>query len=158
MIIYIDMDDTLVNFTKARLEALRNNPNQPYPQSQYGFFANLEPIEDAVWAYNTLCEEHYVYFLTAPSVKNPLCYTEKRISIEKLFGYDACSKLIIADDKSLFKGDILIDDRANSNNQDKFEGMFIHFGSKEYPNWKTIVKLIQTHKTWACSDDDLNGR
>lgn len=136
------MDDTLVDFNKAHNKALLDDPTQLFPQSVPGFFKNLEPIEDAVWAYNELSKHHKVYFLTAPSVKNPLCYTEKRLSIESLFGYEACHDLIIAKNKSLLKGDILIDDRVDSNNQNEFSGRFIHFGSPAYSNWKTIVKEI----------------
>lgn len=139
MIIYIDMDDTLLDFTSAYRRELERLPVMPFPQSQYGFFANLELLPGALEAWNILNEKHDVYFLTAPSVRNPMCYTEKRISIEKHFGYLACEKLILSTNKSLLKGDILIDDYATGNHQDRFGGEFIHFGSSRYPDWNSVL-------------------
>ena len=144
MLIYIDMDDTLVDFLGARDAALKANPKQPFPQSQVGFFLGLEPLPGAVEAYWKLKEMgHRVIFLTAPSVMNPMCYTEKRMSIEKHFGFDACYDLIIAHDKSLLIGDMLIDDRWDSNKQNEFKGRFIHFGGKYFPDWATIVRTLE---------------
>jgi 5'(3')-deoxyribonucleotidase len=141
--IYIDMDGVLVDFEKAHREALRRNPTQPYPQSQLGFFLNLELIKGAVWAVSTLQIYFDVYFLTAPSTKNPLCYTEKRMSIEKHFGFSACSKLIICENKSLLIGDFLVDDRIDSHKQNEFVGKLIHFGSEEFPDWFFVVDYLK---------------
>lgn len=52
-----------------------------------------------------------VFILTAPSVLNPLSYTEKRLRTEKHLGFEWCSHLILSPNKFLFKGAILIDDR-----------------------------------------------
>lgn len=143
MRIYIDLDDTVFDFKSAHKEGLEKCPGQPYPHSQYGFFLNLKPIDYAIFAIIELAKVHEVYFLTAPSVKNPLSYTEKRLSIEKWFGYDMCSRLIICDNKSLVKGDYLIDDRVDSHKQNEFEGKLMQFGSKEYPNWIAILRYFE---------------
>lgn len=143
MVIYIDMDDTLFDFRSAYNAALDACPDIQYPQSQYGFFTKLKLLPDANWAYEELKKEHRVYFLTAPSVMNPLCYTEKRISIEENFGIAACNALIFATDKSLLRGDILIDDRVDSNKQNEFQGELIQYGSENFPNWRAIVQYIQ---------------
>lgn len=141
--IYIDLDDTLLDYKGAHAEALRKNPNQPYPQSQMGFYSSLEPLEGAIDAWNTLTRQgHNVYFLTAPSLMNPMSYTEKRLSVEKHFGFDACRNLIICSDKSLLRGNILIDDRMDSHNQINFEGTVYHFGSENSKDWATILKKI----------------
>jgi 5'(3')-deoxyribonucleotidase len=146
MVIYIDMDDTLMDYKSANASALLNNPAQPFPQSQVGFFLNLEPLEGAVDAYNMLkVWGHRVLFLTAPSVLNPACYTEKRMSVERHFGFAACEDLIIAHDKSLLIGDILIDDRVDSNRQNEFRGKLIHFGSEECPNWESALMWVCSH-------------
>ncbi len=142
-LLYIDLDDTLLDFTGAYNKAKKENPQQNFPQSQYGFFANLIFKDGAMKAFNELEKYFDIWFLTAPSVKNPLCYTEKRISIEKNFGYDYCKKLIICEDKSLLKGDFLIDDRAFSNKQNLFEGELIHFGSERFPNWDSVVMYLK---------------
>lgn len=138
-IVYLDLDGVIFNFKKAFDKALLKNPTQPYPQSQLGFFLNLEPIKNAIYAFEKLDEEFDVYFLTAPSTKNPLCYTEKRLSIEKWFGFEACRKLIICENKSLLKGSYLIDDRTDTHKQNEFDGTLIHFGSETFPDWISVL-------------------
>jgi hypothetical protein len=141
-IVYIDLDGVIFDFEKAHKEALEMNPKQPFPQSQLGFFTNLTPIKDAVYSVEELFLYFDVYFLTAPSTKNPLCYTEKRLSIEYLFGFEACKKLIIFENKSLVKGHYLIDDRFDSHKQNEFEGELILFGSEKFPNWIFVLKYL----------------
>lgn len=141
-IVYIDLDGVIFNFLKAHQKALKENPRQPYPQSQLGFFLNLEPIKDAIYAVEELFEKYDVYFLTAPSTENPLCYTEKRLSIEKWFGFEACKKLIICENKSLLKGHYLIDDRFDTHKQNEFEGELILFCSEKFENWISVLKYF----------------
>lgn len=50
-IVYIDMDGVLCNFSKAFNQKRIEFPEQLYPQSEYGFFLNLEPIKDAINLY-----------------------------------------------------------------------------------------------------------
>lgn len=137
------MDGVLMDFDKAHKEALEKNPLQRFPQSQLGFFHNLEPIKDAIYAVVELQKSFDVYFLTAPSTKNPLCYMEKRLSIEKWFGFEACKKLIICENKSLVKGHFLIDDRCDSHKQNEFEGELIHFNTSKFPNWFSVLEYLQ---------------
>lgn len=139
-IVYIDMDDTLCDFAGAFRYHLSVNPKIQFPQSQYGFFANLQPLTGAVSAVKALIhsDRYDPYILTAPSVKNPLCYTEKRIWVENHFGIDFTEKLIISPNKALLKGHILIDDNAHGKGQDQFEGRLIHFGSDSYPDWASV--------------------
>ena len=47
-IIYVDMDGGLCDFKGAHQKAQLEHPKIAYPQSQYGFFRNLEPIEGGV--------------------------------------------------------------------------------------------------------------
>jgi 5'(3')-deoxyribonucleotidase len=142
MEINIDMDDTLFQYSKARALALHEEPTQAYPQAQYGFFLNLELIDGAKYAYDVMIASgHDVSFVTAPSILNPWSYTEKRLSIEKHFGLDACYKLIIAYDKSIVRGDVLIDDGVK-HNQDKFKGYVIRFGSVGFQNWHAVLDRL----------------
>ena len=140
MIIYVDMDDVLCNFRKSFDEAIINNPRIKYPQSQYGFFSGLEPLDgaiDAVFAINDSSEYEF-YILTAPSPRNPLCYTEKRVWVESHLGYDFVEKLIICSNKGLLKGDILIDDNISGKGQEEFEGKLFHFGGNDFPDWAAV--------------------
>jgi len=141
------MDGVICDFYKAKEEALKRNPHNKFPQSEYGFFTNLEPIEGAISAIMWLMasKDFEVYILTAPSILNPLCYTEKRVWIEKHFGMDLVRNMIISPNKGLSKGDILIDDNEKGCGQDMFEGDFIHFGSNKFPNWNEILIYLNKY-------------
>jgi len=100
-IVYIDMDDTLADFMGAYETARERNPAMMFPQAEYGFFANLEPLEGAIESVQRLLDSEYLspYILTAPSTINPLCYTEKRIWVEqhlgRLHSLRACRRLCL---------------------------------------------------------------
>lgn len=136
-LIYVDMDGVLCDFKGAVTRCFQENPAINYPQSQYGFFTGLAPIKNGVETVKKLAEYFDVYILTAPSVKNPLCYTEKRVWIEKHFGMAMVKKLIISPNKGLNKGDYLIDDFISGNGQENFEGKVLHFGF-DYKDWDVI--------------------
>ena len=140
MIVYIDMDDVLCNFAEAFNQALALNPAIRFPQSQYGFFTALAPKEGAIEAVSALLasDRYDPYILTAPSVKNPLCYTEKRVWVGDHLGTEMVERLIICRNKSLLKGDYLIDDNVSGRRQEAFEGQLLHFGSAEYPDWRAV--------------------
>lgn len=139
--LYIDMDGVLCNFFKAALEALRKNPEQKYPQSQWGFFLKLEEIPGAIDAVNKLKEKYDVWILTRPSFHNVNCFTEKAQWIWDHLGFDMVKKTIMAGDKSLLKGDYLIDD-TNTAGQSDFEGEWIHFGSEKFKSWNDVLEYL----------------
>jgi 5'(3')-deoxyribonucleotidase len=143
-LVYIDMDDTLCDYRGAHKKALIACPAMRFPQAQYGFFSGLEPIEGAIKSVKLLMESalYKPYILTAPSVKNPLSYAEKRIWVERYLGMEMVERLVISPDKSLLKGDYLIDDIIHGKGQDSFEGKLIHFGSNEYPDWSAVLSEL----------------
>lgn len=141
-IVYVDMDDVLCDFSGARKEALEKCPEMKYPQAQYGFFKNLKPMFMAVEALNVIRHRYDVYILTAPSVMNPLCYTEKRLWIEEHFGMEMVNKLIISPNKGLNKGRYLIDDNSSGRGQESFEGELIEFGNETFGNWQDVVHYL----------------
>jgi len=139
------MDDVLCDYSHAHAKALIQNPSQGFPQSQHGFFENLAPIEGGLETVKHLkkSNNYEPYILTAPSERNPLSYTEKRLWIEKHLGFDFVERLIICSDKSLLRGDILIDDHISGKGQENFAGQLIHFGSEEFLNWVMVQKLLK---------------
>jgi 5'-nucleotidase len=144
--IYVDMDNVLCDYDKAFNRKLREQPEIAYPQSQYGFFLDLEEIFDACDYFALLSKRFDVWILTAPSIQNPMCYTEKRIWVEKHLGYKAAEKLILSPDKSLLKGDYLIDDMVEGRaKQSEFEGTQIVFGSEEFPDWYTVYNYFKKY-------------
>jgi 5'(3')-deoxyribonucleotidase len=143
-IIYIDMDDVLCDYQEGKNLYFKIYPEILYPQSIRGFFENLKPIKDGVETVKKMINSDIYdpYILTAPSVKNPHSYTEKRIWIEKYFGYEFTKKLIICSNKGLLKGDILIDDHIEGRGQENFQGLVFHFGSTFFKNWQIIDKKL----------------
>lgn len=140
------MDDVLCNFTTARKNALKVNPAIQYPQCQYGFFRNLKPIKGGIEVVKLLMIQKIfeVYILTAPSVLNPLCYTEKRLWIEDYFGMEMVNRLIISPNKGLNKGDYLIDDNDSGKGQENFEGELLKFGGEEFADWESVLEYFKT--------------
>ena len=134
-IVYVDMDDVLCKYAEGHAAMASKEPTVQWPQSIPGFYKNLEEVDWAIWGINTLAMHFDVWILTRPSYMNPLCYTEKRQWIETYLGLNWCKKLILCPDKSLLKGDYLIDDQP----WPKFEGKQFLFGSNEFPDWESIT-------------------
>ena len=143
--LYVDMDGVLCDYKKLYDSERESNPTQPYPQSQFGFFMNLESIPFAIDSLNLLKEHFDVWILTRPSVHNLSCYTEKAQWIRKYLGFEMQTKTIMCVDKSLLKGHFLVDDQVEHGQSD-FEGKHIHFDSNDFPTWNSVVEYLLTEK------------
>ena len=143
-IVYVDMDGVLCDFENAVDRARKTDPDELYPHSAAGFYRSLMPLPGALEAMDRMLSspDLDLYILTAPSVYNPLCYTEKRLWVEDHLGFEMTKRLIISPDKSLLNGDVLIDDNVNGHGQDRFGGTLVQFGSEVYPNWKSILTSL----------------
>ena len=104
---------------------------------------NLHPIEDAIVSVNKLLKSKYkIYFLSTAPWDNPDAWTHKRLWIAKHFEEKLIKKkLILCHHKQLLIGDYLIDDRK-WNGASKFTGEWIHFGSKRFPKWKSVLEYL----------------
>lgn len=77
-----------------------------------GFYRNLKPLPGAVEAVHEMeTLGHTVFFCTSPYDTNPTCADDKRASVAEHFGAQYRKKVIITSDKTLIRGDILIDDK-----------------------------------------------
>lgn len=152
-ILLIDQDNVMADFNTAVDEAKIKTPGIEFPQCQYKFFENLEPIRGAIPSINKLSKYYDIIFLTRPSVRNPLCYTEKRMWIEYHFNLGMCYRLVICYDKTGQKGDYLIDDQIHDGVVKYDEigilcGRFepdwqhIHFGHGKFENWSLITEYL----------------
>lgn len=145
IIIYVDMDFVLCDYAKGYREHQARYPDLKYPQSQPGLYINLEPMPGALEAYRWL-DAHpmtEVYILTAPSIMNPHCYSEKREWVEQYLGMGIVENLIITPHKNLNKGDYLIDDNASGKGQDGFEGELLLFGGDDFPDWRSVRDFFE---------------
>lgn len=158
--VYIDMDGVLCDIKSGFEKAKNANPEIKFPQSIVGIFEGLEPMPGAIAAVNSLRANDLldVWILSAPSVRNPHCYAEKRIWIENHFGYDFAKRLILATDKSLLKGDVLIDDYAEGKGQDRFGGTLIQFGTPSCPDWRAALATVSLLLAKASAPSDQNAK
>lgn len=138
--IFCDMDNVLCDFKKAVTNNFRpaTPTEEKYPQSKPGFFILMEPLPNAIESMTKLQENHDVWILTRPSFFNLHCYTEKAIWVRNHLGYEMQKKLILCGDKSLLKGDFLIDDDIGAGQED-FEGQLIRFGKYPYSDWLSVM-------------------
>ena len=142
IILLVDMDNVVCDYESAHLESIKKFPEMAYPQAQYKFFENLKPMPGAIDGIDFLRGHFKTFFLTRPSVKNPLNYTEKRIWIEENIDYEMCKNLILCYDKTMVRGDYLIDDNVHT-------GIYkpvwdhIHFGSDKFPGWTEIIEYFK---------------
>lgn len=153
-IIYIDMDNVLVNF-KSGIERLpaairAQHPGDKDIDEVDGIFSLMDPNPGAVEAFNLLAQHHEVYILSTAPWKNHSAWSDKvawvQLHLGKSEGEPAWKRLILSHHKNLNKGDYLIDDRL-ANGAGKFEGELIHFGPKDekeqrdgkFPDWKSVI-------------------
>lgn len=139
-VIAIDMDDTLCHFRNAHKRAIQQNPGILYPQCEYGFFRNLEPLRGAVSAVHTLSLYFHVHILTRPSIDNPLCWTEKAEWVKWHLGTQALKNTTMTSHKDRFIADYLIDDVTWPG----FTGEQILFGQEHFDTWAKVINYILT--------------
>ncbi len=140
-IVYVDMDDTICDFiTPFKTGEFKLK----YLNQKLVSFQTQNPIEGAIEGVKTLQTKYDVWILTRPSIKNTHCYTEKADWIRNYLGEDMLNKMILCPDKSLVKGEFLIDD-DNRHGQSEFEGEHIHFGKDDnFKNWTEVVEYLMS--------------
>lgn len=79
-----------------------------------GFYRSMRPIEGAIDGLQTLVDEDYdVWFCSSPEVFNASCESDKKSWIMEHLGDEWAKRLILTRDKTLVRGDFLIDDRPD---------------------------------------------
>lgn len=139
MTILFDMDGVLADYA-AGLAAGGDGHNKTP-----GFFLDLPPIEGGIEAFKLLSETHDCYICSTAPWSNPLSYTEKREWVERYLGDYSFKRLILTNNKSLMRADILIDDRT-ANGADEFVGHHIHFGQAPFENWEKVVAYLSDYE------------
>lgn len=138
--ILIDMDGVLADFIgeAGRLEL---TPDQA--EVREGFFLNLPPVKDSLWAVLELRDlGHDLYVCTTAPWDNPSAWMEKRLWIENVFGDIFNRRLIMTHHKWMIDADILIDDRETKSTLN-FKGDWYWFG-KDGIDWLHIVNNIKS--------------
>lgn len=146
-IVYIDMDNVLVDFKSAlnqlddKTLEIYNNRLDEIPN----IFRLMNPMKDAVKSIHLLSKKYNVFILTTSPWLNNTALQDKLNWIKKYFGESPSSifhkKVIFSHRKDLLKGDYLIDDRTK-NGAGQFEGTLLQFGTNKFPHWKSILEYL----------------
>jgi 5'(3')-deoxyribonucleotidase len=159
-IIYIDMDNVLVDFKtgiqrippKILDEMPKDKDGNPTDLDEIeGIFGLMDPVHGAIEAFKLLDKHHHVYILSTAPWKNHSAWSDKVAWVQryigKVEGEPAFKRLILSHHKNLNKGDFLIDDRL-ANGADKFDGEHIFFGEADpdekrpgdFPTWESVIQ------------------
>ena len=142
-ILYIDMDNVLVDFPSA-FKKLPQETLDQYEENRDdidGIFSLMEPMPGAVEAFEKLSEKYETYILSTAPWDNPSAWTDKLLWVKKHLGESAYKRLILTHHKNLNSGDYLVDDRTK-NGADKFNGEHIHFGEDNFPDWDVVLEYL----------------
>jgi len=111
-ILYIDMDNVLVDFPSAFLKLEKNLLDKYEDKDDIpGIFALMAPIKGSIKAFQKLANIFDVYILSTAPWANPSAWSDKLEWVKKHLGDLAYKRLILTHHKNLNQGDYLIDDR-----------------------------------------------
>jgi 5'(3')-deoxyribonucleotidase len=142
-IIYVDMDNVLVDFPSA-FQHIAPDVLEAYADDKDeidGIFALMKPMSGATDAYNALCKQYDVYILSTAPWENPSAWSDKLNWVKVHLGEAAYKRVILSHNKHLNTGDYLIDDRT-ANGADRFTGEHIHFGTAKFPDWRSVLDYL----------------
>jgi len=143
-ILYVDMDNVLVDFPSA-FPLLPEETRREYDDrldEVPGIFDLMKPLPHAVEAFQELSLLYDAYILSTSPWENPSAWSDKLLWVKRHLGKNAYKRLILSHHKNLNQGHFLIDDRTK-NGADKFTGKHILFGSPEFPDWPAIVSYLR---------------
>lgn len=182
--ILIDMDEVLADFNGKKHELMLEKGFTDYPKAEErkyysdendpdltkgekeeagkiqrsrGFFEELQPIEGSIEAVKEMMDLGLdVRFCTSPYITNPSCFQAKADWIEKYFGLDGVFRLVMTTDKTLVKGDFLIDDNPAIAEGKRYKPEWKHlvfrqnynkdlFPERDYIDWKNWKEVLRNH-------------
>lgn len=147
-IVYIDMDNVLVDFPSAfplvEPELLQQYANDK--DEIPGIFSLMQPMAWAVEAVYTLAPHFELYALSTAPWENASAWIDKLLWIKQYFGDGEDNpfykRLILSHNKHLNIGDFLIDDRTK-NGAGEFTGEHIHFQTDpRFPDWQSVCDYL----------------
>lgn len=148
-ILYIDMDNTLVDFD-ARLATIDPGVREQYAGREDeipGIFAVMPPVPGALEAFGELSGLFDTYILSTAPWRNPSAWRHKLEWVQLHFGSErgtpAYKRLILSHHKHLNRGDFLVDDNPDRHGVAEFGGEVIGFGSARYPDWPTVAAHLR---------------
>jgi 5'-nucleotidase len=143
-ILYIDMDNVLVDFESgvAQLSPALATEYRGRLDEVPGIFSLMDPIPCAVESFGQLTQLYDTYILSTAPWENPSAWSDKLGWIKRHLGSSAYKRLILTHHKNLNHGHYLVDDRTK-NGADRFPGEHIHFGTPNFPDWRSVVGYLR---------------
>jgi 5'(3')-deoxyribonucleotidase len=141
--IFFDMDGVLVDF-QSGVDKLSEEVKEEYKgriDEVPGIFSLMQPIPGALEAVQLLAKNYDVYILTTSPWNNPTAASDKVEWVKKHMNGIFHKRVVISHHKELCIGDYLIDDNAK-NGASEFSGEWIQMGSKQFPDWDSILKYL----------------
>lgn len=154
-ILYVDMDGVVAGFDHIikqynpsidTMDGSRAEEVDRIMLANRRLFLDLPLMEGAEEALELLKPHFEIYFLSTPVWDIHESWGDKKLWLEKHFGEFATKRLILTHRKDLARGHYLVDDRHASNGTDNFKGVFIHFGSPAFPDWRTVTTYLLNNK------------
>ena len=143
--VYVDMDNVLVDFQSA-FPKLSKDVLEEYEDDKDdipGIFDLMEPMPGAIDSFIELTKHFDTYILSTAPWNNPSAWSDKLLWVKENLGEIASRRLILTHHKNLNTGDYLIDDRT-ARGADKFAGEHIHFGTKKFPDWQSVMNYLRS--------------
>lgn len=156
-ILYIDMDNVLVDFKSAfqHLPAEVLNQFEDRLDEVPGIFSLMTPMPGAVESFDLLARQFDTYILSTSPWENESAWSDKLQWVKQHLGPMAYKRLILTHHKNLNIGDYLIDDRPN-NGAGSFQGELIRFGSPRFPDWSSVVSYLTEPPSLTQPRDDTD--
>jgi 5'-nucleotidase len=143
-ILYIDMDNVLVDFPSAfeKIPKRYLITHKEKMDEVPGIFSLMDPIPNAIDSFNELSSLFDTYILSTSPWENETAWSDKLKWVKNYLGENGYKRLILSHHKNLNSGDFLVDDRL-ANGVDKFSGEHIHFGTEKFPDWNTVTSYLK---------------
>ena len=126
-ILYIDMDNVLVDFRSAFPKISKDilisykGREDEVPD----IFSKMDPNPGAIDAFKKLSEIFDTYILSTSPWENPSAWSDKLNWVKKHLGKHAYKRLILTHHKDLNRGDFLVDDRLKNGADNSKENISI---------------------------------
>lgn len=143
-VLYVDMDNVLVDFPSgiAQLDESVQKEYEGRLDEVPGIFSLMAPMPKAIESFKELAELFDTYILSTAPWENPTAWSDKLLWVKNHIGEKAHKRLILSHHKNLNDGAYLVDDRTK-NGADTFAGEHIHFGTKQYPDWESVLEYLR---------------
>lgn len=145
-ILYIDMDNVLVDFPSAfaHVDPALLERHAENKDDIPGIFGLMAPVPGAIEAFEELAVRFDTYILSTSPWDNPSAWSDKLLWVKRHLGQPAYKRLILSHHKHLNAGHYLVDDRTR-NGADRFGGELILFGSSRFPDWPAVKAYLRAN-------------